>query len=206
MMALMLRYVEDNEEVAHQYARALVSALATTDDLQVSGALCLARDIVTESTNDIRNFEGEDAASRIDAALRRLIDRVDAELADWAALGEKDMKMSTTIYRAEDPTLKTIEYGTVYYVRVPGTGEPWTLHKIADECGADSVEPLEVPAGWDDAYEYAMGDPRIWPRIHRLAHDAFLANANLEIALVPVVDEGADPGSRALLYRFTWPY
>lgn len=114
--------------------------------------------------------------------------------------------MNTAIYRAEDPALETIEFGAVYYVRVPGIGDPWILYKIADECGADSVEPLEVPAGWDDAYEYAMGDPRIWPRIHRLAHDAFLANADLEIALVPVDDEDADADSRALLYRFTWPH
>lgn len=58
MMALTLRYVEDHKEIAYQYAHALVSTLATTDDLQVSGALRLTRDIVTESTNDIRNFEG----------------------------------------------------------------------------------------------------------------------------------------------------
>lgn len=114
--------------------------------------------------------------------------------------------MGTTIYRTKDPTLETAEFGAVYRIRAPRTGEPWILYKIADECGADSVEPLEVPAGWDDAYEYATGDPRIWPRIHRLAHDAFLANANLEIALVPVVDEEADADSRALLYRLIWPY
>ena len=114
--------------------------------------------------------------------------------------------MSTTIYRAEDPALKSAEVGALYHVRVPSTGDPWLLYKITDECGADSVELLEVPAGWDDAYESAMGDPRIWPRIHRLAHDAFLANADLEIALVPVVDEEASTDSRALLYRFSWPY
>lgn len=80
LTALMLHYVEGHEEIAYQYTRALINAL--TVELQVSGALRLARDIVTESTNDIRNFEGEEAASRIDVALRRLIDRVDAELAD----------------------------------------------------------------------------------------------------------------------------
>lgn len=80
MTALMLRYVEGQEEVAYQYARALVRRL--TADLSVHDALRLARDIVTETTNDIRNFEGEEAASRIDVALRRLIDRVEAELAD----------------------------------------------------------------------------------------------------------------------------
>lgn len=80
MMALMLRYVEDNEEAAYQYARALVRRFIA--DLSVHDALRLARDIVTESTNDIRDFEGEETASRIDVALRRLIDRVEAELAD----------------------------------------------------------------------------------------------------------------------------
>lgn len=80
MTALMLRYVEDREDVAYQYARALVRRF--TADLSVHDALRLARDIVTEITNDIRDFEGEGAASRIDVALRRLIDRVEAELAD----------------------------------------------------------------------------------------------------------------------------
>lgn len=78
--ALMLRYVEDREEVAYQYAHALVSFF--TIDLDVPEALQLTRDIVTESTNDIREFEGEETSSRIDVALRRLIDRVEAELAD----------------------------------------------------------------------------------------------------------------------------
>lgn len=80
MTALMLRYVEDNEETAYQYARALVRRF--TADLSIHDALPLARGIITETTNDIRNFEGEEAASRIDVALRRLIDRVEAELAD----------------------------------------------------------------------------------------------------------------------------
>lgn len=78
--ALMLRYVEGREDVAYQYAHSLVSFF--TIDLDVPEALQLARDIVTESTNDIRNFEGEEAASRISVALRRLIDRVEVELAD----------------------------------------------------------------------------------------------------------------------------
>lgn len=80
MTALMLHYVEGQEEVAHQYARALVRRL--TADLSVHDALRLARDIVTEITNDIGIFEEEGTASRIDVALRRLIDRVEAELAD----------------------------------------------------------------------------------------------------------------------------
>lgn len=75
--ALMLRYVEDNEEVAYQYARSLV--IFFTIDLDVPEALQLTRDIVTESVNDIRTFEGEEVASRIDVALRRLIDRVEAD-------------------------------------------------------------------------------------------------------------------------------
>lgn len=80
MTALMLRYVEVNEEAAYQYARALVSRF--TADLSTYDALRLARDIVTEITNDIVAFEGEEVASRVDVALRRLIDRVEAELVD----------------------------------------------------------------------------------------------------------------------------
>lgn len=78
--ALMLRYVEDHQEVAYQYAHALVTFF--TIDLDIPEALQLTRDIITESTNDIRNFEGEEVASRIDAALRRLIDRVEAQMVD----------------------------------------------------------------------------------------------------------------------------
>lgn len=80
MTALMLRYVEGQEEVAYQYARALVRRL--TADLSAHDALRLARDIITETTNDIGIFEEEAEASRIDAALRRLLDRVEVELAD----------------------------------------------------------------------------------------------------------------------------
>lgn len=80
MAALMLRYIDGYEEVAYQYARALVRRL--TADLSVHDALRLARDIVTEVTNDIVIFEEEETAGRIDVALRRLIDRVEAELVD----------------------------------------------------------------------------------------------------------------------------
>ena len=73
----MLRYVENNEEVAYQYAYALVTFF--TIDLDIPEALQLTHDIVTESTNKIRELEGEEAASRIDVALRRLIDRVAAD-------------------------------------------------------------------------------------------------------------------------------
>lgn len=78
-MALMLRYAEDNEEVAYQYARALVRRF--TADLSVHDALRLVHAFVTEIANDIVDFEGEAAADRINVALRRLIDRVEAELA-----------------------------------------------------------------------------------------------------------------------------
>lgn len=76
----MLHYVEDNEEVAYQYAHALMGFF--TIDLDIPEAAQLARDIVTEIANDIRDFEGEEVANRIDVALRRLIDRAEAELAD----------------------------------------------------------------------------------------------------------------------------
>lgn len=80
MTALTLRYIEGQEKVAYQYARALVRRL--TADLSAHDALRLARDIVTEVTNDIVIFEEEDVASRIDVALRRLVDRVEVELTD----------------------------------------------------------------------------------------------------------------------------
>ena len=114
--------------------------------------------------------------------------------------------MSTAIYRTVDPTLKTAEFGAVYRIRAPRTGTPWNLYKIADDCGISSIEPLDVPDGWDDSYEYAMDDTRIWSRLTRLAMDAYLAHAVLEVAFVPVEDEGADVDSHALLHRFTWPY
>ena len=114
--------------------------------------------------------------------------------------------MNNTIYRTEDPALKTVEFGAVYRIRAPRTGSPWNLYKVSDDCDVDSIEPLEVPDGWDDSYEYAMDDDCIWSRLARLAMDAYLAHAILEVALVPVVDEGADVDSRALLYRFVWPY
>lgn len=91
MTALMLRYVEDNEEAAYQYARALVRRFIA--DLSTHDALRLARGIITETTNDIWNFEGEEMASQIDVALRRLIDRVEAELADRAARSRDNRTM-----------------------------------------------------------------------------------------------------------------
>lgn len=114
--------------------------------------------------------------------------------------------MNTAIYRAEDPTLETIEFGAVYQIRPPRTGDPWILHKVSDDCGVSSMEPLDVPDGWDDSYEYPMGYARIWSRLARLAMDAHLAHATLEVALVPVEGEETDADSHALLYRFIWPY
>lgn len=84
MTTLMLRYVEGYEEVAYQYARALVRHL--TADPSTHDALRLAHDIVTEIANDIRDFEGEEVASRTDAALRQLLDRAEADEAFMAEL------------------------------------------------------------------------------------------------------------------------
>lgn len=114
--------------------------------------------------------------------------------------------MSPTIYRSEDPTLRTVELGAVYRIRAPRTGEPWTLYRVSsDDCGVDSVDPLDVPDGWDDSYEYPMGYARIWSRLARLAMDAYLAHAILEVTFARVVEETATD-SYALLYRFVWPY
>lgn len=113
-------------------------------------------------------------------------------------------KIAKTITGVAD--IWDVEFGSSYHVRIPGTGEHWAIVRTAFDCGVDSIEPLEVPDGWDDSYEYAVGDTRIWSRITRLARNAFLANADLVIALVPVVDEGTVTDSCALLYRFVWPY
>lgn len=77
MPALMLRYVEDHEEVAYQYARTLVGAYAA--DPYIPDALQPTYDLVTEAVNDIRTFEGEETANRINVALRRQLRRVEAE-------------------------------------------------------------------------------------------------------------------------------
>lgn len=113
--------------------------------------------------------------------------------------------MSTTVYRAEDPTLESVEFGAVYRIHAPRTGEPWSLYKIADDCGVDTVDPIDVPDGWDDSYEYQLGYARVWSRLAKLAMDAHLAHAILEVALVPVADDLANTDSYALLYRFVWP-
>ena len=113
--------------------------------------------------------------------------------------------MSRVIYRAEDPTLETVKYGAVYRIRAPRTGEPWTLYQVSDDCGVSSTGPLDIHDGWDDSYEYPMGYARIWSRLARLAMDAYLAHAILEVAFVPVDDEESATDSYALLLRFVWP-
>lgn len=113
--------------------------------------------------------------------------------------------MALTLRYVEDHE-ETAEFGAVYRIRAPRTGEPWTLYKVSDDCGVDSIEPLVVPDGWDDSYEYAMDDKGIWPHLTRLAMDAYLAHAILEVVFVPVEDEETDADSRALLYRFVWSY
>ncbi len=114
--------------------------------------------------------------------------------------------MGATIYRADDPALETVEFGAVYRIRAPRTGEPWNLYSVSATCGVSSIEMLDVPDGWDDAYEYAMGDHRVWNRLIRLAMDAYLAHAILEVAVVPVDDGEISVGLCALLYRFMWAY
>lgn len=86
MMALMLRYALSREDVAHQYARALIRRLSA--DVGPYEVIQLARDIVTETTNDIRDFEGEEVSTRIDVALRRLIDHVEADEAFMTELAD----------------------------------------------------------------------------------------------------------------------
>lgn len=86
MAALMIRYALSREEVAHQYVRALLFRLSS--DLAPEEAVQLARDIVTEATDSIRSIECDGTASRIDVALRRLIDRVEADKAFIAWLAD----------------------------------------------------------------------------------------------------------------------
>lgn len=86
MMALTLRYVEDREEVADQYLRAMLRLFMF--DLYPDEGFQLVRDFAAESTNDIREFEGAETASRINVALRRLIDRAEADAAFMAELDE----------------------------------------------------------------------------------------------------------------------
>lgn len=110
-----------------------------------------------------------------------------------------------TIYRTEDPALRTVKFGAVYRIHAPRTGEAWSLYKVSDDCGVDSIDPLVVPDGWDDSYEYPIGYARFRSRLARLAMDAYPAHAILEVAFVPVDDEETPTDSYALLYRFVWP-
>lgn len=87
MTALMLRYVDDHEAVADQYLRALLRFFMV--DLYPRDAFKLVRNIIIEVTNDIRDFEGEETASRIDAALRQLIDHAEADEAFMAELTKR---------------------------------------------------------------------------------------------------------------------
>ena len=114
--------------------------------------------------------------------------------------------MSTTIYRSDDPSLETVEFGAVYRIHTPRTGESWSLHMVSSDCGVDSVGPLEIPDLWDDTYEYPMGYARVWSRLARLAMDAYLAHSILEVAFVRVDDEVSPTDSYALLYRFVYPF
>lgn len=65
---------------------------------------------------------------------------------------------------------------------------------------------MDVPDGWDDSYKYPMDYKRIWSRLARLAMNAYLAHAILEVAFVSIDDEETAGDSYALLYRFIWPY
>ena len=86
MMALTLRYVEDHEEVADRYLRATLRFFMS--ELYPHEAFELVRAFITETTDDIRDFEGEEMANRIGAALRRLIDRAEADEAFVVELTE----------------------------------------------------------------------------------------------------------------------
>lgn len=86
MTALMLRYALNREDVAHQYARALIRRLCA--DVGHHKVFQLTRDIATEISNDVGDIEGEEVASRIDVALRRLIDRVEADEVFTAELAD----------------------------------------------------------------------------------------------------------------------
>lgn len=113
--------------------------------------------------------------------------------------------MSKAIYRTDDPTLETVELGAVYRIRAPRTGEPWILYKVSDDCGVETIDALDVPEAWDDSYDYASPDTHTWFRLARLAMDAYLAHAVLEVAFVRV-DDVLDEYSFAMLNRFVWSY
>lgn len=86
MTALTLRYVEDNEEAADRYLRATLRSFMF--DLYPHEAFDLVRTFTTETVSEIRDLEGEEVANRIGTALRRLIDRAEADEAFMAELTE----------------------------------------------------------------------------------------------------------------------
>jgi hypothetical protein len=86
MLALTLRYVEDNEGAADRYLRAALRFFMF--DLYPHEAFELVRAFTTDTTDFIRDLEGEEVASRIDVALRQLIDRAEADEAFMAELTE----------------------------------------------------------------------------------------------------------------------
>ena len=86
MLALTLRYAKDNEEAADQYLRAALRFFMF--DLYPHEAFKLVRTFTADTTDVIRDLEGEEVASRIDVALRQLIDRVEADKAFMAELTE----------------------------------------------------------------------------------------------------------------------
>lgn len=88
MLALTLRYAEDNEEAADKYLRAALRFFMF--DLYPYEAFKLVRAFIADTTDNIRDLDGEGVASRIDVALRRLTDRVEADrpfMAELTALG-----------------------------------------------------------------------------------------------------------------------
>ena len=83
-MALTLRYIEEHEATADRYLRSTLRFFMF--DLYPHEAFDLVRTFTTETVSEIRDFEGEEAASRIDVALRRLIDCAEADEAFMAEL------------------------------------------------------------------------------------------------------------------------
>lgn len=86
MLALTLRYAEDNEEAADRYLRAALRFFMF--DLYPHEAFELVRTFAIDTADNIRDLEGEEVASRIGAALRQLIDHVEADKAFMAELAE----------------------------------------------------------------------------------------------------------------------
>ena len=86
MLALTLRYAEDNEEAADRYLRAALRFFMF--DLYPHEAFELVRTFAIDTADNIRDLEGEEVASRIGAALRQLIDRAEADKAFMAGRAE----------------------------------------------------------------------------------------------------------------------